>query len=366
MGRKPSRWTNLPRGMRARPRGKLIHYYLDTGEKPRREIPLGSDYIAAVQKWAELTKGKIPAAGEGTFPYLVKGYRKHVLPTKAPRTQEDNEDELVWLLKFFGDPPAPLRSIQPSNIKQYMRWRCEQAREAAVKKNEARVKAGREPVPVPPNLGHVRANREKALFSHIWNYGRQEGFTNLPNPCAGIKGFTEDGRDVYVDDPLMAQVMAKAAKPLVFALRLAHLTGQRPADVRKMSETHISNGFLHVKQGKTKAMLRIAIVGELADLLAEIKAFKDSLGVHALQLLVNEEGLPLTYDMLRNRFDDAREAAGIDKKLFQFRDLRAKAATEADDSGGVKHAQHLLGHATEGMTQTYIRHKQGKKVQPLR
>jgi len=60
--------------------------------------------------------------------------------------------------------------------------------------------------------------------------------------------------------------------------------------------------------------------------------------------------------MLRNRFDDARDAAGIDKALFQFRDLRAKAATETDDQAGTRGAQALLGHTTEPMTADYIRH----------
>lgn len=366
MGRKPSRWSNLPRGMRARPRGKLVHYYLDTGEKPRREIPLGSDYVLAVQKWADLTAKKIPAFADGTFPYVVKGYRNDVLPTKAPRSQKDNEAQLVWLLKFFGEPPAPLDKIEPTDIQKYLKWRCAQAREAAVAKNAERVKAGRPALPIDPKLGHVVANREKALFSHIWNYARQEGYTRLPNPCAGISGFKESGRDVYVDDPLMAAVMAKAGKPLQFALRLAHLTGQRPADVLKMSEKTISDGILHVKQGKTEMKLRLVIGGEFAELLTEIRAFKAELNVHAIQLLVNEEGEPLTTFMLRKRFDDARDAAGIEKKVFQFRDLRAKAATEADESGGTRSAQAMLGHTTETMTAKYIRNKVGKKVQPLR
>ena len=42
-----------------------------------------------------------------------------------------------------------------------------------------------------------------------------------------------------------------------------------------------------------------------------------------LALPVDEEGKRLTAAMLRNRFD-AREATGIDKGTFQFRDLRAK------------------------------------------
>jgi hypothetical protein len=31
------------------------YYYFDTGAKPRKEIPLGSDYRVAVQKWLELS-----------------------------------------------------------------------------------------------------------------------------------------------------------------------------------------------------------------------------------------------------------------------------------------------------------------------
>lgn len=364
MGRKPTRWTNLPTGMRARPRGKKIHYYLDTGDRPRREIPLGSDYVLAVAKWAELTSKPIPT--KGTFVDVWDAYLKLVVPSKSRRTQDDNVKEAASLLKFFGDPPAPLDSIEPMHVMQYMRWRVELARSHAAARNEKRKKAGKPPLPIPPDFGHVRANREKALFSHIWNFARAEGYTKLANPCAGVHGFKETGRDVFVDDALLASVMVHAVKPLQFAIRLAHLTGQRPADVLRMSETDINDGMLHVRQGKTKAKLRITIVGELATLLAEIQAFKAKLMVRAFTLLVNEAGQPLTANVLRNRFDDARNAAGIDKKLFQFRDLRAKAATEADEEDGIKTAQALLGHTTEGMTANYIRHKLGKKVQPLR
>jgi len=381
MGRKPSRWLNLPKGMRARPRGKLVHYYLDTGEKPRREIPLGSDYVLAVQKWAKLTAARAPADGVPTFNYMVARYWKDVIPTKAARTQADNEKERDWLLKFFGDPPAPLDSIEPAHMKNYMRWRIQAASAAAAKRNKERVKAGRAALPIPDNIGHVRANREKALFSHMWNYARGEGLTSKPNPCAGIHGHKETGRDSAPDAELLAKVIAAADKPLQFALRLADIAGQRPADTRKMLETDIRDGVLHVDQGKTKAKLRIVIEGDLAVLLDEIAAFKRALKarkeekreegenvrrMHAMSLLVDEDGKALTYDTIRYRFDKARRLAGVKKAQFQFRDLRAKAATEADDAGGLRKAQALLGHTTEGMTVTYIRRKAGPKVRLTR
>ena len=91
----------------------------------------------------------------------------------------------------------------------------------------------------------------------------------------------------------MATVMKHAVRPLQFALRLAHLTGQRPGDVLRMSEADISGGLLRVQQGKTKAKLRIVIDGELEALLDEIAAYKTAQTppskIRVLALLVNEK-----------------------------------------------------------------------------
>ena len=61
MGRKRSTNTNLPDRMRARKRtrknGKTTVYYFYDGRDEngrRKEIPLGTDYIAAVQEWSKL------------------------------------------------------------------------------------------------------------------------------------------------------------------------------------------------------------------------------------------------------------------------------------------------------------------------
>lgn len=384
MGRKPSRWTNLPKGMRARPRGNLVHYYLDTGEKPRREIPLGSDYVQAIAKWAELTSRPAPPAEDAPVTFVdavegrgkVDGYRKDVLPLKAPRTQADNEKELEWLLKFFGKPPAPLDEIEPSHIKQYMRWRVKAAKAAAEAKNAKRRATGEPELPIPPDHGHVRANREVALFSHVWNYAREEGLTKLSNPCAGIGKYEEEGRDTAPDADLVERVLEVADEPLAFAMRLADIIGQRPSDVLRLDddaiEGEIPGGVLKVQQGKTKTKLRIVIAGALADLLLELREYKRHVArertaarkpVHLTKkLLVREDGRPLSAGMLRSRFDDARDRAGVKKDLFQFRDFRAKVATEVDEALGTRAAQALLGHTTEGMTVTYIRNKVGRKV----
>jgi integrase len=63
---------------------------------------------------------------------------------------------------------------------------------------------------------------------------------------------------------------------------------------------------------------------------------------------------------LRSRFDKARALAGVD---FQFRDIRAKAAT---DTGDLAHSQKLLGHRNREMTEHYVRSRVGERVAPLR
>nr|WP_232917205.1 hypothetical protein [Pseudomonas syringae] len=71
--------------------------------------------------------------------------------------------------------------------------------------------------------------------------------------------------------------------------------------------------------------------------------------------------------MLRERFDAAREAAGVEKGEFQMRDLRAKAGTDkAESSGDILQAHDQLGHTTVVMTENYIRKRIGKKVTPTK
>ncbi len=50
------------------------YYYFDTGAKPRKEIPLGSDYRVAVQKWLELSAMTCPLQ-----PYQSVGERSRGL-----------------------------------------------------------------------------------------------------------------------------------------------------------------------------------------------------------------------------------------------------------------------------------------------
>lgn len=339
-----SKFRHLPPHMRARVRGKVTYYFYDQRPKTPAEIPLGKVYADAVRKWAELEADEHTSPQIVTLVHVAERYQREVIPTKAPRTQVDNLNELKKLLEFFGNPPAPLAKLRPLHVGQYMDWRTKHG-----------------------TVALVRATREKALLSHMWNKARKWGYTDAANPCKGIEGSGGEGRDVYVEDDVFAAVYAKADQPLRDALDLAYLVGQRPADTRAYDETDIRDGSLHVTQGKTKARRRIEIQGELAAVIERIKQRKRACAVYHTRLIVSENGRPIGKDALRYRFDKARRLAGVEKDAFQFRDLRAKAGTDkAESSGDIRQAQKQLGHASVTMTEHYIRNRKGDKTTPTR
>lgn len=342
MGRKPSKPGAIPRFRPRTQKSGRVCYYYDHGVGPdgkRREEALGSDYGLAIKRWAELEReSSPPAQAVLMFAWVADRYMAEVAPLKAARTHADNRREVANLKAFFNDPPAPLEAIQPVNVRQYLTWR---------------------------QAAPVRANREKALLSAIWNFARDKGYTALPNPCAGIKGYRETGRDVYVEDEQFDAIWEKADACLRDAMDLAYLTGQRPADVLTLSEMDVRDGALQVRQAKTRAKLRIEVTGELAALLERIRARKRGHKVFSTRLVVNENGRAIGTNAMSRRWTKACQAAGVEG--VQFRDLRAKAATDkADSSGDIRQAQKQLGHASVTMTEAYTRTRRGAKVTPTR
>jgi len=342
--------------MRARHRKNVTYYYYDHGGRPRKEQPLGTDFVLAVKRWAEIHEGDLPSQAVTTLDGAFTVYVKNIIPTKSHRQQEDNLAQIALLKEFFGSD-APLDDIEPVHIKQYMYWRQQKAAEWYKSK-------GRE---VPPNAGAVRANRDIEVMSHMFNYSREIGLTRSPNPCSGVKSFQERGRDVYVEDDIFAKVYAKADEPTRDAMDLAYLLGQRPQDTLGYDERDIRDGFIHLKQQKTSMKLRMEITPEVRRVLERIRARKARYKVVSTTLIVNEKGERMSLDTLQRRFRDARRAAGIKDADFQMRDLRAKAGTDkADSSGDIRQAQKQLGHTSVTMTEHYVRNRRGEKVKPTR
>ena len=209
----------------------------------------------------------------------------------------------------------------------------------------------------------VRANREIATLSHVFNMAREWGITTKENPCQGVRKNREKPRDYYANDVVWAAVYSKAPQELKDAMDLAYLTGQRPADVLMMRKDDVEGGYLLVQQNKTGKRLRIRVnsdgeANSLGKLLHQIAERNSKLVTS--YLIVSKTGRRMTATMLRKRWDEARESARTNAMLekdsvladkiaaFQFRDIRPKAASEITDIG---EASLLLGHTEGDITQ---------------
>ncbi|MEN5136146.1 MULTISPECIES: tyrosine-type recombinase/integrase [unclassified Pseudomonas] len=309
------------------------YYYRDLLGK---DIPLGKDLDKARLKWAELEAKEKPLDLR-TMKGIFDRYIRDVVPKKAPRTQKDNLAEIKQLRPMFDS--APIDSITPATIAGY--------RDARSAK--------------------VRANREIATLSHIFNIAREWGLTTKENPCQGVRKNKETPRDYYANDVVWEAVYKKAAQELKEAMDLAYLTGQRPADVLVMRKDDVEGGYLTVQQNKTQKKLRIQITagGELNSLGKLIAEITERNAQHVSSyLIINRSGKRMTATMLRKRWDAAREKAKQDALEqgdellasrigeFQFRDIRPKAASEISDIGD---ASLLLGHTKGDITERVYR-----------
>ncbi|HHA2385164.1 tyrosine-type recombinase/integrase [Stenotrophomonas maltophilia] len=176
-----------------------------------------------------------------------------------------------------------------------------------------------------------------------------------------------------MDDDAFKAVYAHADAALRDAMDLAYLTGQRVGDVWAMDVRQVSARGLVIQQSKTSNRVTLEITGELAALLERIVKRKEEQcpngreKVYSTRLIVDDDGLALGRAALRYRFDKAREAAGITKGEFQFRDLRAKAGTDkADSAKDIREAQAQLGHSSVTTTEIYVRKRRGAKATPTR
>ncbi|MBW0236618.1 tyrosine-type recombinase/integrase [Pseudomonas sp. D1HM] len=330
--------------------GKIwVSYYYNGRDAAgkRKEIPLGTDLDQAKVEWARLER-KAPPKPNHLMAYVFDRYEKEIIPGKSIRTQSDNYKELKQLRKAFEN--APIESITPQVVAQY--------RDARTAK--------------------VRANREIALLSHAFTIAREWGLTDKANPCFGVRRNKEKPRDYYAGEVVWNAVYSEASQELKDAMDLAYLTGQRPADVLKIAATDLNNGFLLIGQGKTEKRLRLRL--EDAGVQSGLSTFLNDLlerralnGVKCSTLITNSSGLRMSQQMLRNRWDDAREKAAIKAatdgdpalaisiRQFQFKDIRPKAASEIE----LTHASRLLGHSTEEMTKKVYR-RVGEIVKPTK
>jgi integrase len=327
MGRPKGRFSDLPRYMTARESGGKVHYYYQPPGGAGKKRPLGTDLAEAMRRFALLRAGDI---GNG-FDAVSTAYLKHCKEVLSDGSYRHYDTAITTLSESFGK--ATLEQIEPKHIKQYIRLRSKKA----------------------------AALFEKRILSAMWNWAREEGHTTAANPCTGVKfskaekkNFGRIGnRERYVTDAEFQEVLLRADPVIQDAMELGYYTGQRPGDLLKMTRQDIKEGTLLIVQEKTGAKVPISIGGKLKSVLE--RALARPRRIQSMYVIANANGQRLTYDAFNKRFAKARGNAD-----WQFRDIRAKTATDLPD---IRRAQQLLGHSKETTTTIYRRSK-GTPVAP--
>jgi integrase len=327
VGRKKWVWHDLPPRMKARKlvSGRVLYYYQAAG----KQIPLGPNRLKANDEWARLEAGG--TVQEKRFQHLTADYRL-TFDALAKSTRDHYRTALNNLDVAFKN--FALEQIAPKHVKEYMRRRT--------KKGAARL--------------------ERKVLSAFFTWARDNGHTSAPNPCVGVsfskaerRAYGIQGeRKVYVDDGAFADVYRRADDTIKDAMDLALLTGQRPSDLLRARRQDIQEGVLWIAQEKTGKRLGIKVEGELQSVLDRVLGRRRD--VPSMYLLCDRRGQRLTYDAFYRRFLKAKGDAA-----WQFRDIRAKAASDSPD---LKCAQQLLGHEKETTTTIY-RRSRGDVVAPL-
>lgn len=311
-------------------------YYVN---KAGKWLRLSDNKAVALAKWAEL-EGGTPTVDngdtyqQGTVGGLIQRYMIEIAPKKAPRTYQDNQQEAANLLKVFAKVAAA--SIRPMHIARYLDVRG--------------VKAP------------VRANREISLLSHVFSHAMRWGVMDA-NPCIGVAKHTEKGRDRYVTDQEF-EAVKNMASPLISALmEFAYLTALRKGDILAMRRDQITEEGIWVKQSKTGAKQLYVWSPGLRKVVDRVNQLHTI--VRGLHLFCNRRGQPYTDAGIKamwNRVQVKWADAGGNR--FTFHDIRAKALTDAKGKG--MDAQAMAGHATQAMTDHYIKQREVKRVTPLR
>ncbi len=143
------------------------------------------------------------------------------------------------------------------------------------------------------------------------------------NPCEGIKQLYSTNRAeiIWTEDDIAA--LRKIASPEVMrAVDLAAATGLRPADLVRLSWSHVQENAISITTSKSRHR-REALI----PLYDELRAVISAMPRVSTAVLTNSRKRPWTVDGLNSSFAAAMKASAIAGADLHFYDLRGTAAT---------------------------------------
>jgi integrase len=331
----------------------------------------GRYYYVHQRKWHKLTRvdeGEPALTGAllkfhlkpVTYGQLFELFIAEGLKSLAPSTRPEYERHLRnRLTPIFGH--MLIDTLDSAMVAQYLQLRFDQKRP-------------------------VTGNRERATLASALSWGMRFGHCRL-NPCIGVRRNTETPSNVYVTDEKLKAAVDRAPAAMCNILAVAYLTGLRQTDLRKLRRHQVTDRGIEIvqsKDGKWRLITWTDALRHFVRRALEAPAYPNAeKRSEALQRIRSGESprhvaatlnvhLSSVYNWIKNPEAQSvaqRRRAESDfvfcgqsgrpfskdglqsamKRLdpgFKFRELRPKAATDADHN--------VLGHKAQ-MLATYIR-----------
>ncbi len=212
-----------------------------------------------------------------------------------------------------------------------------------------------------------------ALLSHIFTKAVEWGIVDR-NPCREIRKQRPAPRDRYIEDWEYEAVYSMVPEMIQVAMDLMHLTGLRPGDLLSLTRDNLTDrgieiiprkSIRHLPDGSVTKGKKL-IIGWTDELRAVVTRAK-KLPPHVRSPIIStRHGKPYSIDGFNSIWYRHMQKAVKDpenplKASFQFRDLRAKSAS--DDTP--ERATARLGHSDPGLTERIYR-RAPRIVRPLR
>lgn len=320
MGRPRTRDFDLPPRMYRR--GEALYYV----GADRRWIRLGSNLAKAKRRWADLEH----TVEHRTVGDLVDRYILDKMERRAASTVKQYRSFANAIRKEWGDLP------------------CETLRAPAIA--QWRDRAG---------IGKVWANGVISLLRVAYAVGIEWGWCEL-NPAASVAFNATDVRGRYLTDAEFTRIREAAPSWLATAMDVSYLTALRPNDVLHLRWDQVDARLTTLPQKTSRS--RVSIAFEITPELRAVLEGAKRRPIVGLFVVATDKGRPISLRRLEEHWRDlVRELAILD---CQFRDIRGKAATDANAQG--QDAQALLHHASAKMTRRYLKHGEVKLAEPLR
>lgn len=294
------------------------YYYVDNNNKWHN---LGRDYPQAMMAWAKLIE--VPEIVM-TVGQLIDRYLLEVVPKKAERTQKDNRNEVGWLRPYFGG--MLLCDVEPHHVASYRDHRT----------------------------AKVRANRELALLSHMFNCACEWGLMKT-NPCTHVRKNKEKPRDRYVEDEELEAFKVLCPGWLQIYIDIKNLIGLRQQDMLDLKFEDFTADGVKAFIKKVGRKISIETTDELIKLVGLLPKTSAYLFPTRTGTRMSDEGFQSTWG---RRMDKFVRGGGV---RFTEHDIRGKVATDIDDP---LKAMKLLAHASMKTTEGYIKQRKTDRVQP--